>query len=54
MSCKESFVPAYITRISMHQYKVTDADDVGMIALERDGNEGVSNVPTSSFPQRTT
>ncbi len=51
---KESFVPAYITRISKHKYKVTNADDVGTIALEWDGDEGVgilSNAPTSSFPQ---
>jgi len=25
---KESFVPAYITRVSKHQYEVTDGDDV--------------------------
>ena len=41
---KESFVPACITRISKHQYEVMDADDVGTIALEWDGNEGVKNL----------
>jgi len=34
ISRKESFVPAYITRISKHQYEVTDGDDVEMFALE--------------------
>jgi hypothetical protein len=42
-NCKESFVLAYITCISKHQYKLMDADDVGMIALEWDGNKGVRN-----------
>jgi hypothetical protein len=46
---KESFVPAYITRISKHQYKVTDADDVGTIALEWDGNEGVRNLVECTY-----
>ena len=44
ISCKESFVPAYITRISKHQYKVTDGDDVEMFALEWDGDDGVRNL----------
>ncbi len=44
VNCKESFIPAYITRISKHQYEVMDADDVGTIALEWDGNEGVKNL----------
>ena len=34
ISRKESFVPAYLTRISKHQYEVTDGDDVEMFALE--------------------
>ena len=29
ISPKESFVPAHITRISKHQYEMTDGDDVG-------------------------
>jgi hypothetical protein len=38
---KESFVPAYITSICKHQYKVTNAADMGTSALEWDGNKGV-------------
>ena len=44
ISHKESFVSAYITRISKHQYEVTDGDDVEMFALEWDGDEGVRNL----------
>jgi hypothetical protein len=49
VNCKESFVPAYITCISKHQYKVTDADGVGTIALEWDGNEGVRNLVKCTY-----
>ncbi len=49
VNCKESFVPAYITCFSKHQYKVTDADDVGTIALEWDGNKGVRNLVKCTY-----
>ncbi len=44
MDKKESFVPAYITHISKHQDEIMDADDVGTIALEWDGDKGVRNL----------
>jgi len=44
ISRKESFVPAYITRISKHQYEVTDGDDGEMFALEWDGDKGVRSL----------
>jgi hypothetical protein len=49
VNCKEFFVPAYVTCISKHQYKVTDADDMGMIALEWDGNKGVRNLVKCTY-----
>ena len=51
ISRKESFVPAYITQISKHQYEVTDGDDVEMFALEWDGNEGVRNLVECTYIQ---
>jgi len=51
ISCKESFVPAYITRISKYQYEVTDGDDVEMFALEWDGNEGVRSLVECTYIQ---
>jgi len=51
ISRKESFVPAYITRISKHQYEVTDGDDVEMFALEWDGNKGVRNLVECTYIQ---
>jgi hypothetical protein len=45
----QRIIPAYITRISKHQYKVMDADDVGTIALEWDGNEGVRNLVECTY-----
>ncbi len=46
---KESFVPAYITCISKHQYKVMDTDDMETIALEWDGNEGARNLVECTY-----
>jgi len=51
ISHKESFVPAYITRISKHQYEVTDGDDVEMSALEWDGNERVRSLVECTYIQ---
>jgi hypothetical protein len=51
ISRKESFIPAYITRISKHQYEVTDGDDVKMFALEWDGDEGVRNLVECTYIQ---
>ncbi len=51
ISCKESFAPAYITRISKHQYEVTDGDDVEMSALEWDGDDGVRNLVKCTYIQ---
>ena len=51
ISHNESFVPAYITRISKHQYEVTDEDDVEMFALEWDGDEGVRNFVECTYIQ---
>ena len=51
MRRKESFVPAYFTQISNHQYEMTDADDVGLLALELGGNEGVTNLVESTYIQ---
>ena len=51
ISRKESFVPAYITRISKHQYEVTDGDDVEMFALEWDGDEGVRSLVECTYIQ---
>ena len=51
ISRNESFVPAYITRISKHQYEVTDEDDVEMFALEWDGDEGVKNLVECTYIQ---
>ena len=51
ISRKESFVPAYITRVSKHQYEVTDGDDVEMFALEWDGDEGVRSLVECTYIQ---
>ena len=51
MSCKKSFIPAYITQISKHQYEVTDTDDVGMIVLEWDDDKGVRNLVKCTYIQ---
>jgi hypothetical protein len=51
ISRNESFFPAYITRISKHQYEVTDGDDVEMFALEWDGDEGVRNLVECTYIQ---
>jgi hypothetical protein len=43
----------YLTRSTAkkckHQYKVTDADDVGMIVLEWDGNDRVKNLVKCTY-----
>ncbi len=49
VSCKESFIPVHLTRISKHQCKVTNADDVGMIALEWNGGKGVRNLGECTY-----
>jgi len=49
ISSKELFVPAYTTRISKHQYEVTDGDDVEMFALEWDGDEGVRSLVECTY-----
>jgi hypothetical protein len=51
ISHNESFVPAYITRISKHQYEVTDEDDVEIFVLEWDGDEGVRNLVECTYIQ---
>ena len=52
ISPKESFVPAYISQISKHQYdKVTDRDDVEMFALEWDVDKGVRNLVECTYIQ---
>jgi hypothetical protein len=53
ISRKESFVSAYITRVSKHQYEVTDGDDVEMFALEWDGDEGVRSLVECTYIQFT-
>ncbi len=40
----ESFVPAFLTRISAHLWEITDEDDLEMAQLDWDGDEGVENL----------
>jgi hypothetical protein len=40
----ESFVPAFLTRISAHLWEITDKDDLEMAQLEWDDDEGVENL----------
>ncbi len=40
----ESFVPAYLTRISTHLWEITDEDDLEMSQLDWDGDKGVENL----------
>ncbi len=42
--CLESFVPAFLTRISAHLWEITDKEDLEMAQLDWDGNEGVENL----------
>jgi hypothetical protein len=38
------FVPAFLTRISAHLWKITDKDNLEMSQLDWDGDEGVENL----------
>jgi len=40
----ESFVPAYLTRISNSQWEVNDEDDLVMHHLDNEGDEGLQNL----------
>jgi hypothetical protein len=42
--CLESFVPAFLTRISAHLWEITDEDDLEMAQSNWDGDEGVENL----------
>ena len=54
-----SFVPAYLTRISKHEWEVSDEDDIPLTSLDWDGDEGLENLvgcgyiqyPTTKFVQ---
>jgi hypothetical protein len=39
--CLESFVPAFLTRISAHLWEITDKDNLEMAQLDWGGDEGV-------------
>jgi hypothetical protein len=39
--CLESFVPAFLTRISAHRWEITDEDNLKMAQLDWDGNKRV-------------
>jgi hypothetical protein len=40
----ESFVPAFLTRISAHLWEITDEDNLEMAQLDWDGDKGVENL----------
>jgi hypothetical protein len=40
----ESFVPAFLTKISAHPWEITDEDDLEMAQLDWDGDKGVENL----------
>jgi hypothetical protein len=42
--CLESFVPAFLTRISPHLWEITDEDNLDMLHLDWDGDKGVENL----------
>ncbi len=42
--CLESFVPAFLTRISAHLWEITDKDDLEMALLDWDGDKRVENL----------
>ncbi len=42
--CLESFVHAFLTRISAHLWEITDKDDLEMSQLDWDGDRGVKNL----------
>jgi hypothetical protein len=42
--CLESFVPAFLTRISAHLWEITDKDNLEMAQLDWDGDEGAENL----------
>jgi hypothetical protein len=42
--CLESFVPAFLTRISVHLWEITDKNNLEMAQLDWDGDKGVENL----------
>ncbi len=40
----ESFVPAFLTRMSAHLWEITDEDDLEIAQLDWDGDKGVENL----------
>jgi hypothetical protein len=46
-----SFVPAYLTRISKHEWKVTDEDEIPLTSLVWDSEEGLQNLVGCGYIQ---
>jgi hypothetical protein len=49
-----SFVPAYLTRISKHEWEVTDKDDIPLTSLDWDSDEGLQNLVGCGYIQYPT
>jgi hypothetical protein len=49
-----SFVPAYLTRISKHEWEVSDEDDIPLTSLDWDGDEGLENLVGCGYIQYPT
>jgi hypothetical protein len=49
-----SFVPAYLTRISKHEWEVTKEDDIPLTSLDWDSDEGLQNLVVCGYIQYPT
>ncbi len=49
-----SFIPAYLTRISKHQWEVTDEDDLPLTSLDWDSDEDLQNLVGCGYIQYPT